>query len=88
MVLPRLKLAADALQKVRDAEPEVDCGWSWGVGGKYWLFPEVGTWFIHTNMMPMYQWSFYGVLTRGCFLRVVSIYDSRRKIWLYVLYIP
>lgn len=54
----RLNLAADALQKVRDAEPEVDCGWSLGAEGKYWLFSEVGTWFIHTNMMLMYQLEF------------------------------
>lgn len=72
----RLKLVADAFQKVRDAELEVACGWSWGVGGKYWLFFNVGTWFIHTDLMSMYQWSFvlmmYGVLIQRCFLRVVS----------------
>lgn len=46
-----LKLAADGFQKVRDAEPEVGCGWSWGAVElrECTGFFQCGDWFIHTN---------------------------------------
>lgn len=34
----KLRLGADEFRKVRDVEPEVDCGWSWGVEGRAGFF--------------------------------------------------